>query len=331
MHFAPSRHPASGRNLRTRITALLVAFVAGVVTLVSGAGAAHANTGDYRVAHCWVTMTGEWQNPGQMSKDWGTFLQSLRQASGSRWNGETYITQGSNSVSLIRADLNAVNGGGRQMTLRLWFTPDNLYLRGFTTTPVDARPGDGDITYAFNDEGFNLGRTMDALRNGPDGGLIPPATYRSLSYDGSYPQMERPQRQGGPGVSRDDTGMSYSSLMNSVFQLAYLARGTEQNGGNQFQATARSLLRMIQVTSEAARLRDVQGIVIQMMANHGMAYTMPARQQELENGWSRLSRYAAAGQNGAGIDLGPHVPHVENVARALAYLALALAPTVKGR
>ncbi|MFF2148943.1 ribosome-inactivating family protein [Kitasatospora sp. NPDC058190] len=170
---------------------------------------------------------------------------------------------------------------------------------------------------------------MDALRHGPDAGLLPPAVYRSLSYDGSYTQMGR--ETGGPGVTRDNTTMSYASLINSVFQLAYLVRGTEQHGGSQFRSTAFSLMRMIQATSEAARLRDVQGIMIQMMGNHRMAFNMPVQQQDLENSWSGLSRYAARGQNGNGLSVGPHLPRVTTVARALAYLALALAPTAKGR
>lgn len=127
-----------------------------------------------------------------------------------------------------------------------------MYLRGFTTTSVDASsPANGDVTYFFNDDDFNLGATMDYMRGSQDRGLLPPANYVRLPYSGSYSSMSQSQ---GPGVTRDNTDMSYASVYNSVFQLAYLPRGTERNGGSNFQTTARSLLRMIQMTTRGGHL-----------------------------------------------------------------------------
>lgn len=320
----------SGRSLPARLIALLVALVAAVATFVTGVGTAQADTGNVHIAHVYVNMSAPYENQGQISSDWGTFLQSIRNAAGHWFRNESNITQDANAIphALIRADLNVTNAAGHQTELRLWFTPNNLYLRGFSTTSVDASaPANGNVTYYFNDSDFNLANEMNYLRNSsPDRALLPQANYVRLPYAGTYTAMARPIDQGGPGVTRDNTQMSYSQLYDSVFQLAYLQRGTEQNGGTNFVTTARSLMRMIQITSEAARFRDVQGIVIQSMANHGMQYTMPLLQQELENDWRGLSRYAYDNENAGGHDVGPHVPYVTTVARALGYLALVYYP-----
>ncbi|MFI7388049.1 ribosome-inactivating family protein [Streptomyces sp. NPDC049813] len=314
--------------LPRKLLSLLVAFIAGISVLTFNAGAAHADTPEYRISHVYANLSEPWANPGRVSGDWGRFLQSLRNAVGHYYSGESSITQNIQTYphSLVRADVNVQNAEGHQASLRLWFTPNNLYLRGFTTTSVDASSSsNGDVTYYFND--YDLPDRMNGLRAySPDRGLLPPANYVRLPYGGSYPALERPVSSGGPGVSRDNTEMSYTQFYNSVFHLAYVPAGTTQNNGTNFRTTAASLMRMIQATSEAARLRDVQGIIIQMMANHGYTFTMPALQQELETDWGSLSEYAYTGTDSPGHNVGPHVPYVTTVARALGYLAILLAP-----
>ncbi|MFF7090800.1 ribosome-inactivating family protein [Streptomyces rubradiris] len=309
-----------------RLVALLVSFLAGVTTLVTGAGAAQAQTGDFHISHVYVNVSEPWANPGRISSDWGIFLQSFRNAVGVQHDGwgDTLVTQ-SGSLSLVRADLNIVNAAGHQVSLRLWFTPDNMYLRGFTTTAVDANnEADGNVTYYFND--YDLPGRFHSLRGSPDAGLLPPDNDRFilLPYSGGYYDLERSPQSGGPGAERSTVEMSYTQVYNSIFQLAYLPYNTARNGGSNYRTTAASLLRMIQVVPEAARLRDVQGIVIQMMANHGYQFTMPARQQDLENDWSALSQYALNNVNTTHqVGNGQSVPTVTTVARALGYLAVA--------
>ncbi|MFF4246787.1 ribosome-inactivating family protein [Streptomyces sp. NPDC001822] len=327
---SPTRLPSLIQGKPARLIALLTALLIAAATFLTGAGTAHADTGNFRIAHVYVNMRGEWDNPAAMAGSWGTFLQSIRNSAGHWYAQDTSLTQNGDSSphALLRADLNVTNAQGHQTELRLWYTPNNMYLRGFTTTSVDASsPNNGNVTYYFNDSDFNLEGEMNYLRNSSsDRGLLPPANYQRLQYSGAYTSMARPPAQGGPGVTRDNTQMSYASLYNSVFQLAYLQRGSEQNGGNNFQATAASLLRIIQATSEAARFRDVQGIIIQMMANQSYQFTMPAVQQELENDWRGLSVYATSGSDQPGHYVGSHVPYITTVARALGYLALGLYP-----
>ncbi|MGV9914552.1 ribosome-inactivating family protein [Streptomyces tendae] len=313
---------ASGRRRLSSLLAVLMAIVTGVATAISAAGPAQADTGEYRISHVYVNMSPEWQNPGRVSSDWGTFLQSLRNAVGHGWHGDTMITQNINTAphALVRGDINVTNNNGHQVQLRLWFTPNDLYLRGFTTTSVDATDDNGDVTYFFRDSRFNLPNTMENLRSSPDRGLLPPPRYSQLPYTGHYLSLE------GAGAARNNTRMSYQSLWDSVFQLAYVSRGETGIGQRAYRPTAQSLLRMIQVTSEAARLRDVQGIVIQMMADHSRSFYMPARQQELENDWSGLSRYAWDNVDAPGHYIGVNVGTVYTVARALGYLAIALYP-----
>ncbi|MFD8573470.1 ribosome-inactivating family protein [Streptomyces sp. NPDC059639] len=322
MTFVRSTTPPSGRMRLSGLVAVLLAMVAGLATFLSAQPAA-ADTGEYRISHVYVNMSRPWADQGRMSKDWGAFLQSIRTAAGHSWRGETSITQNVNVIphALLRADINVTNAAGHQTELRLWFTPNDLYLRGFTTTSVDASSADNaNVTYWFRDSTFNLPNTMENLRSSPDSGLLPPPRYSQLPYGGSYGALR------GADASHANTQMSYEALYNSVFQLAYVPRNTTQIGGDNYRTTAASLFRMIQVTSEAARLRDVQGMIIQMMADHSRSFTVPALQQELELDWSHLSDYAWNNTDAPGHYVGPHVPYVTTVARALGYLAIALYP-----
>jgi hypothetical protein len=135
-------------------------------------------------------MPTSWGPTGRISRDWARFLDSIRDAVGHGFRQDTRITQNANTIphALLRADLNVTNAAGHQITLRLWFTPNNLYLRGFTTT--------SDVTYYFHDTDFNLNNEMDYLRRGSrDSGLLPPANYVRLPYSGSYASMARSRAQ----------------------------------------------------------------------------------------------------------------------------------------
>lgn len=323
MSLGSTQAPPVIHRKPVRFVALFVALFTAAATFILGIGTAHADTGNYRIAHVYVNMRAEWDDPGRMATDFGTFLQSLRNASGHWLAQDTNITQNSDAIphALIRADLNVTNAAGHQTQLRLWYTPNNLYLRGFTTTAIDANPAaNGNVTYYFADSDFNLASEMNYLRSSSsDSGLLPPANYQRLPYGGGYTDMGS-----GPGATRANTQLSYSSVYNSIFQLAYLPRGSEQYGGNNVLTTAQSLIRMIQITSEAARFRDVQGWVTQMISNQSTSGTMPLVQQELENDWRGLSNYARSETDSPGHYVGAHVPYVTTRARALGYLALAL-------
>jgi hypothetical protein len=120
--------------------------------------------------------------------------------------------------------------------------------------------------------------------------------------------------------------MSYPALLSSVHQLASLPRNTAQNGGSNFYTTAASLMRVIQATSEAARLRDVQRRVNRNDEEPWSPVLHASEPQELENDWGHLSRYVYDGENVPGHYVGPNVPYVQTIARALAYLAIMLQP-----
>jgi len=70
-----------------------MAFIASMVALISGAGAAHADTGNFRITHSYIHMRGEWEDPGRMATEFGTFLQSLRGDAGHWMAQDTSITQ----------------------------------------------------------------------------------------------------------------------------------------------------------------------------------------------------------------------------------------------
>ena len=79
--------------------------------------------------------------------------------------------------------------------------------------------------------------------------------------------------------------ISWFDLNGSVDQLATYT-------GNNPQATARSLMFMIQYTSEAARFYDVEGIMRTAMRTDQRQQGLPDRQQSLENNWGQISQYA---------------------------------------
>src|SRR3954465_5136119 len=84
--------------------------------------------------------------------------------------------------------------------------------------------------------------------------------------------------------------ISMNELIGSVNQLATL-----QPGGVNQEATARFLSFLIQFTSEAARFCDVAGVFTDVMTRPDSNYHgLPALQQNIENSWDQITRYAYA-------------------------------------
>jgi Ribosome inactivating protein len=190
------------------------------------------------------------------------------------------MTQG--AQGLVRLDLSYGD-----TTLQLWFTANNLYLRGFTDTNGN--------TYGFSD--FNLQNYMrytvsPASQPNANAGLLPAAAtggaYITLPFASDYNDMVQAAQRG-----RDTMPISYNDLWGSWTNLA------NAGGAVDSQAFARSLMFMIQFTSESARFNDVYGVMADIMGNFGREYNgLPAVQQELENNWSQISQYAINLRNG---------------------------------
>lgn len=266
---------AFGRNRRTKLAAMITAVFLAVAASVTGAGTAKADVPFRGVQHVWLNL-GE---PGAAAvNQYSAFIESLRDATGHTWTGgirETQVAAGRNE--LIRVDLNA--GSAR---LQLWVSPDNLYVRGFTAM--------NGVTYQFQEnDGYSLGSVMDTIRTyGLDGngrGLLPAANYRNLGYSGNYGDLSRPSRA---NRSLSEMPINWGALWDAVFNLAYTT-----SPGPDTQHVARSLMTLIQFTSEAARFWDVYGMTAAVIVNGDRTYNgVPSLQEELEHAWGALSNYA---------------------------------------
>ncbi|MFE1996349.1 ribosome-inactivating family protein [Streptomyces parvulus] len=278
-----SRLAGLGQRKSVRLVSLLVALLVATASLISGIGPAKADTRG-NVGHVWFDAVA---NPDQSAQvRYRSFIQSLRAAAGHQYRGGVSITQsdgGDTVPALIRVDVNLPPANGQAASLRLWLSPGNLYLRGFTTQNNE--------TWSFND--YNLQATMNALRHTTGAGLLPPANarYGTLGHNSNYAQIEQWAQ-----TNRDDLTFNYSNLWNSFFQLAYV---TEPTSGATPRATARSLLFMTQFVSEATRFHDVFGVMNDIVSSRTASYRgIGVLQHSLENNWGPLSRFGVDITNG---------------------------------
>ncbi|MFE3634206.1 ribosome-inactivating family protein [Streptomyces cellostaticus] len=255
--------------LAPRRASRTAALALAAVCLLGASGSltpAAADTPYRQVTHVYMNL-GDTASPSQQSQ-YGALINSLRQAAGHPFRDGTGVTQ-TTGRALIRMTL-TVPVGNERRELTLWFTPGDLYLRGFTAS--------NGLTWQFNDADFNLRTLMDDL------GQLPPGTGRTLGMGSNYNSLS-----GRAGRGREAMPMGYADFLGSVRNLAQYT-----GGGNQ-QDIARSLMFMIQVTSEAARFNDVFGIGSAITRSGGTTYHgLPPLQQFLENSWNRISEYGYA-------------------------------------
>ncbi|MFJ4469609.1 ribosome-inactivating family protein [Streptomyces sp. NPDC089424] len=263
-----------------------------LATFVLGAPAAKADTGTNRIGHVWMHLDD--QPSTQQASQYLGLLQSFQGASAHYWQQGIAATQTSES-SLIRMDLNFAGE-----SLWLWFTPEDLYLRGFTNHYGD--------TWTFNDNDWNLAEHMHriATDRSPDVGLLPDLTrIRTLHFGSNYNSMAA----NAGGINRGNLPISYTAVWNAAWQLQY---------GDSTAMTAQSLLLMIQFTSEAVRFWDVYGLFRGVMEDGTRRIGVPANHQELENHWNQIGRFAQdwyAGRNPRPVNVGPHAGVISNISQ----------------
>ncbi|HEY4458687.1 MAG TPA: ribosome-inactivating family protein [Pseudonocardiaceae bacterium] len=287
----------AGRAL-PRLLALVVALAVGATVTLAGASAAGADTANGRIAHVSLDLAGVGSSQARAYRQ---FIVDVQAAAGHEWLPNIGETQ-TNQAALLRADIN-YDGN----TLRLWFTPNNMYLRGFTTA--------AGVTFAFND--YELGQAMVdlAAAPSPDAGLLPPLNeIRSLPFDSGYIGMVR-----AAGRDRTNTPMTYANLLAS---FATLLEATRLPG----QDSARALLFFIQYVSEAARFRPVGQMMYDVM-NGVEGAGVSGNLQELENDWSALSAWAyelRAGLNPRPYYVGPHFGTINSLRQLTAAMMMLL-------
>ncbi|WP_441247953.1 ribosome-inactivating family protein [Kitasatospora sp. McL0602] len=201
-----------------------------------------------------VSSTVNWDLDNPQS--YGTMIINLRQAATEGTEGGVAVTYPRTDEGLIAVN---ITGVGRELTL--YFTRNNLYLRGFGLT-------NGDMVYGFNDW---------PLQNHID---VP--GYTPLSFGSSYIDLQHTA-----GTNRAGFVYGTESLQQDLRTLTGFAPG-----GNNAQA-ARALLRLISATSEAARFNPIEVVIGTAINNHHPA-TLTPRQVSMENEWGSISAYGVA-------------------------------------
>ena len=241
-----------------------------VVALLLFSPRAKADVQPGTITYLYLNLPSSGQGSTALQSQYSSMILSLRNAAGHPYRNGVDITQLQHTTGLIR--LRIYTGG---VYVDLWYTPQDLYLRGFTNTYG--------YTYQFSDSDYNLLSALDILgdNSGQGGSTLPFASdYNSL-------------RQAA-GRGRESTPFNYTSFWNSIFNLAYTTSPT----GSAQQNVARSLTLMIQMTSEAARFNDVYGVAQDAMFQ-GSYSGLPAFQQYLENNWATISNFGLTiSQNG---------------------------------
>ena len=199
-----------------------------------------------QIGHVWLNF-GAVASQTQQSQ-YIAFIGSIRRAVGYEFRNGVFATQNAGN-ELVRVDLTSPD----DQTIWLWITPNNLYVRGVTAA--------NGKTYTFNDGDYFLSYAMTRLGNN---GLLPAGPLRSfgtLQFGSNYDSLGQAADRG-----RESMPISIDDLIGSVNQLAALTGVVNQ------QATARSLMFLIQFTSEAARFTDVAGVFEDVMGNPGQSY-----------------------------------------------------------
>jgi hypothetical protein len=252
---------------------VIISFVVLLANMVGMAGPAAADVGPGQVAHIYMEID---NRPGSSAAaGYSAFINSLRTAAGHAFRGGTYIAQ-SNAGGIIRADINAT-GGTSALPLTLWIDPQNLYVLGFTNA--------NNQTLYFNDltpAAIDL-VAGGALAQGFHGG------FQILPFGSNYDGLSA-----AAGRGRGAMPVSMNDIYSSVASLATMTSGNVATGS---QSAARSLMLLIQVTSEAARFSNVYGIMSQALGTPGSRGGLPTQEQNLENNWSAMSGYGVSVSN----------------------------------
>ncbi|QMU69805.1 ribosome-inactivating family protein [Streptacidiphilus sp. P02-A3a] len=253
--------------------AAVVSAVVFLATMTAMAQPAGADTPPGQVAHVYMNLDNRSGNSA--AAGYSAFINSLRSAAGHAFRGGTYIAQ-SNPGGIIRADINAT-GGTRPLGMTLWIDPQNLYVLGFTNA--------NNQTLYFDDlSPADVDRVAGgALAEGFHGG------FQRLPFGGNYMSLSA-----AAGRGRDAMPISMNDIYSSVANLATTNSG---NIGTSTLFASRSLMLLIQVTSEAARFNNVYGIMSQALGTPVTRNSLPSQEQNLENNWAAMSGFGVSVSN----------------------------------
>ncbi|WP_181434583.1 MULTISPECIES: ribosome-inactivating family protein [unclassified Curtobacterium] len=200
----------------------------------------------------------------QVSADYNRLVGALEDLSSVRsWDGGFQTQNGGGHGAIITAQITAHDSSGNPHALTLYFHAENLYLAGIR------RAGDPAAYFFSDDQGWGGG-------------------YVSIGLAGNYNALTQ-----AAGRGRSAMPISWNDINASVLQLA-TAPGNYSAGIVPRQATARSLLLLIQMFSEAARFPAIQAHFANALYNNSRTNGLTLGEEHLENNWSALSSYSYA-------------------------------------
>jgi hypothetical protein len=126
--------------------------------------------------------------------------------------------------------------------------------------------------------------TNGALDQGFHGG------FHRLSFGGNYMSLTA-----AAGRGRGTMPISMLDIYSSVLTLATTESGNLSGTGT--QEASRSLMLLIQVTSEAARFTNVYQVMSQALGTRVERGGLPAQEQNLENNWAAISGFGVSVSN----------------------------------
>jgi hypothetical protein len=249
-------------KFRTVLVAVATIAATLAVSITTGVGAAHADTRNGQVNRLGYNLFG---SPDNSAGDgYRNMLNYLRLATGHNYRDGVYENQRDRG-GLIQLHIHA-----GEADMSLWFNPQDLYVIGFTNRD--------NTTYVFRDTSVD---TIYAIRDAMGAG----SRVLPLAFEGSYTSLSQ-----AAGRGRGEMTVGYSDLWNGVHNLAWATPPNDQ------QNVARSLMLMIQYTSEAARFNSIANFLAGLMTWDNRNAPPSDRHlsgalQDVENNWAAISQF----------------------------------------
>ncbi|GGM06596.1 hypothetical protein GCM10010129_58060 [Streptomyces fumigatiscleroticus] len=189
-----------------------------------------------------------------------------------------------NDYGLVAVNLQAYDDQNQLRHVTLWMNPRNFYILGFT-------PEGSSRPYYFNDYD----------------GATPSGGVSLMGFNGAYTALTQTA-----GQDRSSMQISYYDIRGSILQLAN-AQGNAITGVDDRRSTARSLMQLIQMVSEAARFNDMEGVYREAVGTWDIRRGLSSTLQDLENNWSNLSRFFYQLNSNPSYNVYPYITGVGNI------------------
>jgi len=262
----------------------LVRFAIAAAMAVSFANIApaHADVPLNGVVHIYLDL--EEGPSGLMAQRYTALIHRIRDEVSTNYSHNTGITFPRNDQSHGLLRITVRRGTD---SIDFWMRPENMYILGYTIWDNYSRQN---RTRGFR--GYYLREVLNRVGQG-----WATANYRELSYDGSYDELERYQ-PGIPIVNRTFQSLSYGNLRTQFDILRRSVQDTPSHGAGAENHRG-AIMYFIGMLSESSRLYDVYGQFATAMSRVQTAPNyLGALQVDLENDWSRISRYGREVTNG---------------------------------